>query len=267
MKILHISIILLILTSCSNLIAPKAISPTIDPNLRSVGYGDSPNNYQKVLKDYLISNLTNYKSAKVEFINEPEKLSIEHLGDYYSGYRVCLSINEKKGDYYKGYRNHFFIIKNGKVTLHLFDSGLLKIPFEYCVTRDADKELFIDDIPDEREEITIESMDDIKIKKDRAVQDDKLQKDPKLVVDQNTYILCNFNQNESTFVFNENKKSFQKIKGTEKIIYDVTFNEAYIVANIIDMELTINRVSGKASLESKQKSDIGKCMLLDRTKF
>ena len=38
----------------------------------------------------------NHEETKIEFVNEPQRLSIEHLGDTYSGYRVCLSLNEKK---------------------------------------------------------------------------------------------------------------------------------------------------------------------------
>ena len=53
-------------------------------------------------------------------MNAPQKLTIDHLGNTYSGYRVCLSMNEKK-KYYKGWRNHLFIINDNKV-LHLFDS-------------------------------------------------------------------------------------------------------------------------------------------------
>ena len=63
-----------------------------------------------------------------------------------------------------GYRNHFFMINNN-VTLHLFDSGLLTIPFEYCVTRDTSRELFIDDIPEESKDIAVEKMDKVKIAK------------------------------------------------------------------------------------------------------
>ena len=95
---------------------PSLISPDENTLLQNVNYGESPDNYQKILKDYLIKNLKNYKTAKVEFINEPSKLSIDHLGDNYSGYRVCLSINEQRGDYYIGYRNHFFMINNNSIS-------------------------------------------------------------------------------------------------------------------------------------------------------
>ena len=57
------------------------------------------------------------------------------------------------------------MIQGDDVKLHLFDSGLLTIPFEYCVTRDRSKEIFIDDIPEVKEEIMVEKMDEIKIAK------------------------------------------------------------------------------------------------------
>ena len=105
------------LSSCSSIPAPSILSPSKSDRLVNVNYGSSPSNYQKILKDYLIRNLTNPEDAKVEFINEPAKLSIDHLGESYSGYRVCLSINEKRGDYFLGYRNHFFLINNNKRNL------------------------------------------------------------------------------------------------------------------------------------------------------
>ena len=43
------------------------------------------------------------------------------------------------------------MINDSNINLHLYDSGLLTIPFEYCVTRDTSKEIFIEDIPDEKE--------------------------------------------------------------------------------------------------------------------
>ena len=125
MRIIYIFFFSLLLSACSKIDAPSLISPSQNSELLNVSYGETPENYQKILKDYLIKNLKNYKTAKVEFINEPAKLTIDHLGDTYAGYRVCLSINEQRGDYYIGYRNHFFMIQGDNVKLHLFDSGLL----------------------------------------------------------------------------------------------------------------------------------------------
>ena len=85
--------------------------------------------------------------------------------------------------------------------LHLYDSGLLTIPFEYCVTRDTSREMLITDIPETKEDISIKEMDEIEvIKKDKK---DKIDK-----IDFNVYISCVFEQNERTYVFNESKNTF-----------------------------------------------------------
>tara|TARA_A100001035_G_scaffold250096_1_gene221173 strand:+ start:333 stop:1103 length:771 start_codon:yes stop_codon:yes gene_type:complete len=256
MKILVSFFLILLFISCSKIPAPSILAPSETQNLQLVSYGDVPNNYQKILKDYLIQNLKNYKTATVEFINEPAKLSIDHLGDSYSGYRVCLSINEQRGEYYIGYRNHFFLINNNKVQLHLYDSGLLTIPFEYCVTRDTTRELFIDEIPEITDDITVEKMDDIKIVKKETYRD----------ISGNTFIICNFNNKQSTYVFNETKKMFKLINKLDEIDYEVNFNEAFIVATLSNVELSINRVNGKATLLKDSIND-GKCELTDKTKF
>ncbi len=284
----------LILSACGKIQAPSIILPSENKNLTQVSFGESPRNYQKILKDYLINNVTNYKNAKVEFINEPAKSSINHLGNTYSGYRVCLSINEKKDEYYRGYRNHFFLINNDKVDLHLFDSGLLTIPFEYCVTRDKSRELFVEDIPDE--DISIDSMDKIKLtskedlrykkleteleklkkenkelKRTDKIESEnennmaKIESDEKIYSeDSNIYILCTFNDKDMTYVFNDNTETFRLIDKLNIVSYDVSFNEAYIVANKEDTELTINRVSGSAVINNIGK---GQCKLTNRTKF
>ncbi len=247
-------IILILLASCSKIPTPSILAPSTNQDTRQVNYGILPDNYQKVLKDYLIDTLVNYRQAKVEFINEPEELSINHLGDNYTGYRVCLSINVKQGEYYRGYRNHFFMIKDGKVSLHLFDSGLLKIPFEYCVSRDTKNEIFIDDIPDQQEEITIDKMDDKKIitKRDRDLNIDTI------------YILCEINGSEFTYLFNEKAKTFKSVDGIIEKTYKVEFNEAYIIASSADTTTKINRVSGTITINNEI---MGKCALLNKRKF
>ncbi len=257
---------LLFLASCSNIPSPSILSPSENFNLQKVNFGQEPKNYQKTLKKYLIENLTNYKKAKVEFINEPSQISIDHLGSTYSGYRVCLSINEKRGDYYIGYRNHFFLINNNEINLHLFDSGLLTIPFEYCVTRNVTKELFVEDIPEEKN-ITVESMDEIEIPKEIAKQDKIEIAKIENTYRPNTYILCDINNIDYTYIFNEDKKTFSMINSQNKIFYEVSFNEAFIVASLDDIEITINRVSGKASHISDSKSSSGMCSLLYKRKF
>ena len=53
-------------------------------------YGASPLTYTNILKKYLISELSNHEETKIEFVNEPQRLSIEHLGNTYSGYSLPL---------------------------------------------------------------------------------------------------------------------------------------------------------------------------------
>ena len=274
--------------------APSIILSSENKDLRKVSFAEFPKNYQSILKDYLINNLTNYENAKVEFINKPSKLSIDHLNNTYSGYRVCLSINEKKGEYYRGYKNHFFLINNNKVDLHLFDSGLLTIPFEYCVTRNKSREFFVQDIPDK--EINIDSMDKIKLtskddlkykeletelqklkkensdlkradKREQKNIDDiaKMETAKKVYSkDSNIYILCTFNDKDITYIFNDSKETFRLIDKLNIVSYNVSFNEAFIVASKEDTELTINRLSGSAIISSIGR---GQCKLTDRTKF
>ena len=91
-ELFNIIIVSIFITSCGKIPAPSLISPSESKNIQKVNYGKSPNNYQKILKDYLIINLKNYKTARVEFINEPATLTINHLGDTYSGHRVCKKI-------------------------------------------------------------------------------------------------------------------------------------------------------------------------------
>ena len=302
MKIYSYFLFLTLLASCSKMPTPSLLSPSENSNNQQVSFGLEPDNYQKILKDYLIINLENSKTAKIEFINTPTKISIDHLGNNYVGYRVCLSINQKRGEYYLGYKNHFFLLNNNNVSLHLYDSGLLTIPFEYCVSRNIDRELYVDDIPDNKEEVSIEGMDDIKLtskekieykkleteleklkqenrelkRKDQSILNEKKEgisdlakiesnKDIDIKKD-NIYILCSFGDSENTYIFNTNKRIFSLIDELDVIPYAVNFNDAYIVASNEAIELTINRVSGKAVLENKVRKS-GVCKLTNKTKF
>ena len=138
--------------------------------LSEESYGKYPDSYQRILKEFLQQKLINHESAKVEFINKPNKISVSQMGSDYSGYRLCLSINSQNNkSIYTGFKTHLFIIKNSEVDLHLFDSGLLKIPFELCVDRKTSDSIFLNEIPDQPEEIKIDEMDTIDLDKKSTV--------------------------------------------------------------------------------------------------
>ena len=223
-------------------------------------YGKYPENYQKILKDYLINNLLNQSDAKIEFVNQPAPLSVQQMGSIYHGYRICLSINSRNNkNIYTGFKTHLFIIKDENVDLHLFDSGLLKIPFELCVDIDESRAFYLDDIPDSRDEITIDEMDQIKIESDKY---------PKSL-NENTYILCKLRDVSRTFVFNENDNSLTESIGIDEIIYNnVEYSKTHILGLYMNEEILINRVSGEISSSyDNGKPILGACELLDRRKF
>ena len=83
MKALYVILLTFTLASCGKIPAPSILSPSEDTNVQAVSFGVNPSNYQKILKDFLKSNLQNYQTAKVEFINKPSKIKIDHLGDTY----------------------------------------------------------------------------------------------------------------------------------------------------------------------------------------
>jgi len=302
MKIYLSFIVLLITSSCSKIPLPSILAPSENRGIQKINFGEEPVSYQSIMKNYLITNLKNYKTAKIEFVNKPSKLSINHLGNQYSGHRVCLSINEKRGEYYIGYKNHFFLINNNEVDLHLYDSGLLTIPFEYCVSRNTNNEYFIDDIPEKINEISVEAMDNIeltskgnssyqnlineldKLKQENAqlkkLDKDKVESNQKGIEDiakietpkeayetgDNIYISCIFDDKSNTYIFNTSEKTFKLIKKLDIVSYVVSFNDAYIVATNEAMELTINRVTGRAALQNKTLKK-GICKLTNKTKF
>ena len=273
MKFFTILCLTFILVSCGKISAPSIVSP--DLNMKKVSdeeYGASPLTYTNILKKYLISELSNHEETKIEFVNEPQRLSIEHLGNTYSGYRVCLSLNEKKDGYYRGWRNHFFMINSDKVILHLFDSGLLTIPFEYCITRDVSKTMLVQNIPE-----TIESkqLETEKINNAKSIDDMDKSKPSLAYVDpgyksntkENKFILCNLKDEEITFVFNESSSTFYQFDFDTKKYFEPEFTEVLIAARSPNINIDINRVSGLIEITSESSKSNGKCDILDKTRF
>jgi hypothetical protein len=219
-------------------------------------YGVYPDEYKTILKDYLMNKLPYPKDARVEFVNKPGKLSINQLGNTYTGYRVCLSINARnQKNVFAGYRTHLFIIKNGNIDLHLYDSGLLKIPFELCIEGNDTKSILIDDIDTEA---TIDEMDD------EIIRDIPEQK----FISKDIFLSCKINNTERTFVFNEKDQSFYESVGLDKFDYDARFSKTHILASNEDRdEILINRVSGTTTFSKENIVTEGTCLLLDQTKF
>jgi hypothetical protein len=262
-KILLI-LLALIISACSKSLIPMPVSivPEYSNKRLSVeSYGEYPKNYQKILKNFLQQKLLNHESAKIEFINKPSPTSITQMGTDYDGYRLCLSINSKNGkSIYAGFQTHLFLIKDSKVNLHLFDSGLLKIPFELCVNRKTSDSIFLNEIPDQPAEIKIDEMDTIDLEQ---------QSDSMLLNKKNIYILCEVNQAQRTFFFNESKEIFvESIGVNESELQDIQLSTTHILGSNGLEEILINRVSGSVLItEPGKEPTSGNCLLLNKKKF
>ena len=69
-----------------------------------------------------------------------------------------------------------------------------------------------------------------------------------------------------TYIFNASEETFKLINKLDIVAYNLSYNDAYIVATNDTYELTINRVTGKATLENKMLKT-GMCNLTNKTKF
>ena len=254
------------ITGCSSkglIPIPTNLLPELNTSpSSSANYGSFPKEYQKLLQTYLKKNLTNPHNAKVEFVNTPRKISVTHLNDELYGYRVCLSIDQKNNkNIYTGFRNHFFLIKDELVIMHLYDSGLLKIPFELCVQRTEEKTLYLDDIDDVVPEgTTVDEMDDPSLIEPKIKEEQKISKD--------IYIGCIVDDKEYTYVFNEYKNSLDQSIGTAtKSFISVEFSKTHIFGKLDNQEVLINRVSGTVYVTESGVEKRGLCQLKNERKF
>ena len=135
MKKLIFILIPLIFSSCSKSIMPIPVTFVPEINLqpdKSASYGVYPEQYQKILKDYLRNKIQDTSIVKLEFVNKPNKIALTHLDTDYYGYRVCLSLDDKNVNRTGVYKNHFFLINDSQVLVHLFDKlCYLPVTFPY----------------------------------------------------------------------------------------------------------------------------------------
>ncbi|MED5275162.1 MAG: hypothetical protein VX864_02825 [Pseudomonadota bacterium] len=267
MKKTYFIVILFMITGCSSkglIPIPTNLLPELNTSpSSSANYGSVPKQYQKLLQTYLRENLPNPHNAKIEFVNTPRKISVTHLDEDLYGYRVCLSIDQKNNkNMYTGFKNHFFLIKNESVIMHLYDSGLLKIPFELCVQRSEEKTLYLDDIDDIETPTgtTVEEMDDPSLIKPKIKEEQKISKD--------IYIGCKVDNTEYTYVFNEYKNSLDQSIGTSsKSFLSVEFSKTHIFGKLENKEVLINRVTGTIYVTENDEEKRGICELKNKTKF
>ena len=124
--------------------------------------------------------------------------------------------------------------------------------------RDESKTIYLDDIPDSNQEITIDNMDKIEVEKRSTISGDKT-----------TYILCQFKERNRTFLFNESQDIFSESVGIEEIMLEkIKYSSTHIYGELENEEILINRVSGEiTSSIGNTRPQLGMCELLDSRKF
>jgi hypothetical protein len=99
-----------------------AYTPTAE-QLENADYGSYPNNYRQSIKNYSKRLSKDPDSVQWKFNSLPQQMWSKYYGGVRYGYGVCTEINEiKSSGGYTGFRTHFFLIKNGRVVEHIYDS-------------------------------------------------------------------------------------------------------------------------------------------------
>ena len=111
-----IAVLIFLLYACAS-------TPT-EKDLANADYGPYPDNYMQSIKNYGKGFFKDPQSARWNFNYLPRKLWAKYWGGVRYGYGVCTKINTRTSlGVYTGFKTHFFLMKNGRVVQHIYDSG------------------------------------------------------------------------------------------------------------------------------------------------
>ncbi len=197
-----------VLSGCATIADPSSVN--------GVDYGEYPENYKQVVTQFMKQQQVTapLNLDKIEFLNEPSKFLYDHMAHQKAGYRSCTLIHTNNE---KGLRAHFFLINNGQIVEHLYDSGVIALPSKFC----------------DVQMLALES---------------KVAHSP-ATVDENgfKYLTCNTaTGNEVFFAMNPGKHQLQQQHNGEVIAnFNITkLTDTFIVAEADQHHISINRVSG-----------------------
>ncbi len=102
----------------ASLLAGCAARPSQD-EITNADYGEYPNSYENVIKNYMFRTLKDPDSAQYQFLNHP-KNGWTVWGGKKFGYVVCAYINAKNSyGGYTGSKLSYFMIRNNAVVSHI----------------------------------------------------------------------------------------------------------------------------------------------------
>ena len=93
-------------------------SPPTKEQRESVNYGPKPDDYQRIIRDYLRNRLTDPTAAIIDFKAGPTQLYQKDAAfrDLQFGWAVCTMVNDKNTQgAYTGFDPAVYFIRNGKV--------------------------------------------------------------------------------------------------------------------------------------------------------
>jgi hypothetical protein len=102
-----------VLSGCS-------IAPTQE-ELKNADYGAYPDDYEEIIKNYMVTVLIDPESARYRYLNKP-RTGWRRVEGLKFGYLICAYVNAK--NHYGGYAGEhlfYFMIKNGNVINHESD--------------------------------------------------------------------------------------------------------------------------------------------------
>ena len=233
-----LALLAVLLTACASTRAPT--------DVENADYGPYPEDYQKIAIAHF-KTLTRRKaldSSKAQFLNAPNKFIYTQFGrpDKY-GYRVCVLVSAQGG---REMKSNFLLIKNDQVVKHLYDSGMVKLPDEFCNLQ-----------------MSATNTKTAVIAAEAA---------PEAAVDMRgfKYIVCRANGNEIFFAFNAEKHQLQEERDGRVVttLAMEQLSDTFIIATgENNARVSINRVSGTMFYQSAGTESEGSCELTSRQKF
>ncbi len=212
-------------------------------SMSSADFGEFPDNYQTIVKNYLSQNQENTRIPLnvdgIEFLNEPNKFVFDQFSTTKTGYRVCTVVPTKLA---YNFRSHFFLVNDGKVTAHLHDAGLLDLSDKFCNV----------------ERLALER----KATNSHAVATTANNGSLK-------YITCQAGKDEVFFAFDPKKELLtQQSNGNNVAQFDVTeLSDTFIVAEANSHRISINRISGTLIHSHNGAETQASCVLKGQQQF
>lgn len=230
---------------CLGFLSSCASSPKSPSAVESVSFGEQPTNYKQIVKTYLDKKRNGVALGldKIDFLNEPNKYIYERFTQEEFGYRVCALIPNENME---GLRSHFFLIKNGKIIKHAYDSGMISLSNKFCNTVMLSSERRVKATPVVTTAVA------------KPVDEGGFK-----------YISCQAKNNELLFTFNPEKKQLsQQNDGKQLAKFDIqTLSETFIVATNADSRVSINRISGTMLYQTNGIESKAQCELTSKQRF